>query len=346
LENWKIDGYDFLDIVDEGMVVFVYRAYQLSLKRYVTIQTLSPVYRDDRECRQGIEKAADIISKLEHPNIVPIIDFGNHNGIPYIVMQWMSGGFLRDYLLHKDYMKEQLPPIKIAGIVRQIGNALEYLHSQDQVHGDPSTSTSTIVVDARGNAYIADFIKSGFDETSPSGLLGMSAYVSPERWYGKQTTPFTDQYALGSIAYEIVTGRTPFHAKHPHELRDKHIYEPVPSPQKFRPNLSGKVASVLSRALAKKPSDRYPTIMTFVREFENAIMDTPAHLFISYSREDTDYVQIFKGDLKNNGFQVWMDANIEQGARCFNEINGAIQGCAAMLVIMTPASEASECVQK
>jgi serine/threonine protein kinase len=207
LENWKIDGYEFLDILDEGMVVFVYRAYQVNLKRHVAIQTLSPVYRDDPECRQGIEKAADIISKLEHPNIVPIIDFGNHNGIPYIVMQWMSGGFLRDYLLHKDYMKEQLPPIKIAGIVRQIGNALEYLHSQDQVHGDPSTNT--IVVDARGNAYIADFIKSGFDETSPSGLLGISAYVSPERWYGKQTTPFTDQYALGIIAYEMVTGRTP-----------------------------------------------------------------------------------------------------------------------------------------
>jgi serine/threonine protein kinase len=199
-----------------------------------------------------------------------------------------------------------------------------------------------IVVDARGDAYIADFIKTGFDETSPSGLLGMPAYVSPVIWHGRQATPFTDQYALGIIAYEMVAGRTPFHAKYPHELRDKPLSEPVPSPQTFRPNLSGKVKTVLSRALAKDPSDRCPTIMTFAREFENASMDTPTHLFISYSRQDTDYVRILKGDLTNNLFQVWMDDNIEQGDQWFNEINGAIQDCAAMLVIMTSEAEAFE----
>jgi serine/threonine protein kinase len=112
------------------------------VERYVSIQTLSPAYRDNHECRQGIEKAADIISKFEHPNIVPIIDFGNHDGIPiycHAMDEWrLSQRLLAAQGLHKRTLSSD----KITDIVRQIGDALEYLYSQDQVHGDPSTNST------------------------------------------------------------------------------------------------------------------------------------------------------------------------------------------------------------
>jgi serine/threonine protein kinase len=347
MENWKIDGYEFQDLIHRGSVVFIYRAYQYSLKRHVAIHTLNPLQRNDPENHNSIQKAADIIAKLEHPNIFPVIDFGYcHNDVPYIVTQWMSGGFLRDYLLEKDRNKEKLSPQWIAGIVMQIDNALDYLHSQDQVHGDPSPAS--IVLDAWGKAYLSDFIKRAFDETTEKGMLGLPHYAAPELWLGsKKTSSFTDQYALGIISHQMVTGKTPFaDATSFGDLMQMHISRPVPSPQNFRSNLPETVATVLTKALSRDPYKRYPTIMTFAREFEKAILNTPTHSFISYSRNDMKYAQRLKEDLSNNGFQVWIDDDqIEHGDMWFNEII-SIQGCASMVVIMTPEAEASECVGK
>ncbi|CAB9506498.1 MAP/microtubule affinity-regulating kinase 3 [Seminavis robusta] len=349
LENWDIKGFQFRELIHEGTFIYIYRAFQHSLSRYVAVYTLSPSTRHDRDCQRAIERAAEIQSKYEHPNIVPVVDCGHHQGVPYIVTQWMSGGLLRDYLWQKQQGgQEHLSPQEMAGIIKQIASALHQLHVQGEIQGDPCTSN--IAMDRWGNAYISDFMKRAFDETYPTGngqLHGMPSYMAPERWRHRPSNALTDQYALGVIAYEVVTGRTPFEdAQSSEELRNLHFSRPIPSPQLFRSTLSDSVSAVLEKALAKNPTQRYSTTLSFALAFENAIMDTPTEIFISYSRKDSSYKNKLKADLVANGFQVWTDEQIAHGEQWFNEINEAIRHCAAVIVLMTTSAELSEWVQK
>jgi serine/threonine protein kinase len=167
--------------------------------------------------------------------------------------------------------------------------------------------------------------------------------MAPERWLERPVTPMSDQYALGAIAYHMLTGQHLFPTQSIGELAQHHMQM---LPPRLPAELPAAINDVLHRALAKQPEDRYPTSMDFAREFEKAVQNTPKHLFISYSRRDKDYAQQLTDHMASNGFEVWIDSQIDYGDAWFDEIEQAIKTCAAFLLVMTPESQNSEWVKK
>jgi serine/threonine protein kinase len=340
LIGMTLGQYEIREFEKNNGIIKTYRAYQPRLERFVTLQTLDEEFLNNPFFRKGFARGAAMIASFEHPNIVPVIDFGEGHGIPYIVIRAMQGGLLRDRLLTGVLAFQEA-----AGVVRQIGSALEYVHSRDKVHGDPSTLN--IGFDHSGSAYLVDFIYIGTITEGPySGLIGSKRYMSPERWRGKSPTPASDQYALGAIAYHLLTGHAPFEAQELMDYMDKHLDETVSPPQIYRTEIPMAVNEVFLRSMAKTPDERYPTILDFARAFEKALNTVQQHVFISYSRRDTVYAHQLREHLQNNNFNVWIDDAIEHGDQWFLQIHEAIKTCAAFLVVMTEDAENSEWVHK
>jgi serine/threonine protein kinase len=337
-------------------IVVTYKAYQPSLKRHVAVQILNPELKrlqfstragrrwgdstqildlELERFQKAFLRGAETIASLEHPNILPVYECGIEGNLAYIVTRFMASGTLLDLIEQRP-----LSPSEAAAIIRQIGNALDYVHSRGMVHGDPSTTN--IIFDPWGSAYIANFIMAGL-LSDAEGISGTPAYMAPERWLELPVTPMSDQYALGAITYHMLTGQNLFPTENMGNLLQQHMNA---SPPRLSPDFPVAINDVLYRALAKLPDDRYPTVMDFAREFEKAIQAVPQHLFISYSRRDKDYAAQLSEHLGGNGFHVWIDSQIEYGDAWFNEIDEAIKSCAAFLLLMSPESYRSEWVQK
>lgn len=337
--------YEIRELLDDSGLTLKFRAYQPSLKRLVTLQTLSTdmLKRESIHLRKGMARGAEIMAALEHANIVPIIDYGEVQGRPYMVIRSMHGGSLRRRL-YKGPDAHWFPFNEAANAVRQIGSALDYVHAQGFVHGDPSARN--IEFDLSGNAYISEFLFIGMTEEASKVIRGSRRYIAPERWQQESPTPASDQYALAAVAYNMIAGQAPFGDDKREILRERHLNEMPPLPQTFRPEIPLGVNDVLLRGMAKNPNDRYPTVFDFAREFDKALNAAPSHVFISYSRRDSDYAKRLREHLTQSSFNVWIDDAIEHGDQWFNQIHEAIKTCAAFLVLMTPEAEASEWVQK
>lgn len=335
LSGVRIGQYEIREKVFDNTIIQTYRAFQGSLKRDVAIHTLSPDHQIEPIWREALVRGAELAASYEHPNIVPVLDYGVHEGLGYVVLRLMTGGTLLTRL--------QDGPLLIPetiSIIRQIASALDHVHSHGGCHGDPATVN--IIFDHSGNAYIADFYLMGFlTVTEQPFISGVRAFMAPERLRSHPPTPHTDQYALAGVAYNALTGSFPWQAS-------DYIREPsaLVNPRQHRPEIPTAVYDVFLRAFATDPAERFPTVMEFARQFEQALNRTPQHLFISYSRKDSAYAQRLKDHLRQNGLQVWIDDQIEHGDQWFNQINDAIKTCAAFLVIMSPDAEGSEWVQK
>lgn len=323
-------------IAAEADMIATYKGYQPALKRHVAVQVLNPAFNE--KFGQGFLRAAEIIAELEHTNIVPIHDYAVQGQFAYIVTRLLEGGSLRQRV-----EAGPLPMAEVAAIVRQIGGALDYVHSRGMAHGDPSIAN--IAFDRWGSAYIADFHVAGFQEQVGSEMVATLTYTAPEKWNDPRPTPATDQYALGCIAYHMLTGHAPFQ-----NVLVEMIFNPAyngpPPPQTHRPEIPQAVNAVFQRVLAKDPTTRFTTVMDFARAFEEALRPAPQHVFISYSRRDKDYARRLADDLAGSSFKVWIDDQIDYGDAWFREIDKAINGCAAFVVIMTPDAYESEWVQK
>lgn len=340
-----IGQYELRERAVNGTIIAIYKAYQPKLKRMVAVQTLQPqLLKTNPEYLLALRRGAELIASFEHPNILPILDYVEQDNVPYIIVRLLNGSSLR-YRLRKQGALSIQNSLRV---VQQIGNALEYVHSRGELHGDPATGN--IIFDDWGSAYLSDFIIAGFMREAEDGrVYGTLEYMSPERIddeSGAGITPASDQYALAAIAYEMLTGKTVFKADLPGTLARMHLFEMPLPPQTHNPDIPLAVNEVLLRGLAKEPEDRYPTVMDFAREFEKALNTAPQHLFISYSRRDKAFALALREHLSNNGFTLWIDDAIEHGDHWFNEIHQAIKTCAAFLVIMTPEAEQSEWVQK
>ena len=327
--------YEIQDFLDDNGIIQSYKAYQTNLKRSVAVHVLNPEQRGDSNWRKALVTGAEIAARYAHPNITPVIDSATHENVDYVVVRLMEGGTLL-----RRMEKGPLTIPEAVSIIKQIGAALDYVHSRGSCHGDPASVN--IIFDAVGNAFVADFYLMGFLQSTTMELnVGVPAFMAPERLYMRPPSDRTDQYALAGVGYNMLTGHFPWKL-----APQARFTETMTLPQTYRPKLPAAVSDVLRRAMAIEPADRYPTIMDFARQFEVALQATPKHVFISYSHKDTDYAQKIKNYLHQNAVQVWIDEQIEQGDKWFNKINEAIESCAAFLVIMSPDAEQSEWTQK
>ncbi|MEO8609702.1 MAG: TIR domain-containing protein [Chloroflexota bacterium] len=338
LEGTNLGQYEIRELLRVGSLTETYTATQSSLGRTVMVKVLMEQYQAEAYHRDAFTRGSRIHAELEHPHIAPIYDYGVQDERGFAVFRLMRSDVLFDQL-----QTGTIPLPTAATAIRQIASALEYLHNADKTHGDPSISN--IVFDDDGNAYIANFHMAGYQQSE--GFSGTPSFTAPEKWQSNRATPASDQYALGCIAFYLITGQLPFSgAKSFADHRRAHRMDTPPSPQHYIAQIPVAVNDVFARVLSKQPQDRYPTIVDFAREFEKAVLDTPKHLFISYSRRDIEYACQLSEHLGRNSFEVWIDSEIEYGDAWFDEIEKAIKSCAAFLLVMTPESQNSEWVKK
>jgi serine/threonine-protein kinase len=203
----KIGRYEIKNELGRGGMATVYHAHDPHFKRDVALKVLPREFLHDPTFRARFEREAQTIAQLEHPAIVPVYDFGEETGQPYIVMRYMSGGSLADRL-----RRESLATSEAARIVTRLAPALDEAHSQGIVHRD--LKPANILFDQRGDPYISDFGIAKLSQDSAtftgSAIVGTPAYMSPEQARGeKDLDGRSDIYALGVILFEMLTGKRP-----------------------------------------------------------------------------------------------------------------------------------------
>lgn len=275
LTNETLGQYHLRELLGIGGMGAVYRAYQTNLKREVAIKVLPTTLALQPGYVERFNREAETAAALEHPHIVPIYDYGTQRGTSYIVMRLFTGGTLAQRLAQRAGERNPLPSLgEISSLLNQLASALDYAHSMNVIHRD--IKTSNVMFDNQGSAYLMDFGIARLMEATSSltgtGLaMGTPSYMSPEQWRGDNLTAAADQYELGVLIYALVSGRLPFEAGTPYALMNKHINEQPTPLQSFRADVPEAVTTVLNRAMAKDPHQRFPTVTAFAKAFSSAI---------------------------------------------------------------------------
>jgi Tol biopolymer transport system component/predicted Ser/Thr protein kinase len=257
-----LGAYRIQSELGRGGMAVVYKAYQPALERYVAIKVLPQELTFDDEFVQRFLREARAAAKLNHPGIVTIHDVGQADGTYFIVMEYVEGPSLTDLLRRQG----ALPPQRVVQIVSQVASALDYAHRHGFVHRD--VKPSNILLDSEGRAKLTDFgiVKAaeGTRLTQTGTLLGTPEYMSPEQAIGESTGPATDIYSLAVVAYELLSGRTPFRGETMAVLH-AHAYE--------RPDLNTlprSLRSVVGKPLSKTPRQRHESAGAFAEALHRA----------------------------------------------------------------------------
>lgn len=262
-------SYELKDVLGRGGMASVYLGYQASIDRSVAVKVLPGEFLHDPNFSQRFTNEAKLLAKLNHPAILPIYDYGNANGMPYIVMPLMSGGTLADRLRKEG----ALPLSEIVRVITPIAQALEYASQQGILHRD--VKPNNILFDAHNNPFLADFgiAKAMEAQTNltGTGIIGTPDYMSPEQARGETLDHRSDLYSLAVVAYHALTGQLLFSATTPMGLIFKHVSEMPRAPRELRSDLPEEVNVVLLKALAKYSSERYATTTEFARALAEAV---------------------------------------------------------------------------
>ncbi|MEA1977543.1 MAG: protein kinase [Chloroflexota bacterium] len=268
----NVGPYRIIEQLGQGGMATVFKAYHAALDRYVAIKVLHPAFKEEPNFLSRFQREARVVARLEHPNIVPIYDFAEHKGQPYLVMKFIEGPTLKAYMNEKPLTKEEA-----VKIVDAVGGALAYAHKQDVLHRD--VKPSNVLLSSDGSIYLADFglarmAQAGASTLSKDVMLGTPQYISPEQGQGVSgLDQRTDIYSFGVLLYEMVVGRVPFNADTPFAIIHDHIYTPLPLPSKVNPNVPEVVEKVLLKSLVKDRKDRFETVEQQVIAFRTAVLD-------------------------------------------------------------------------
>ena len=272
----KIGRYEIRAELGRGGMATVYYAHDPRFKRDVAVKVLPREFLHDPTFRARFDREAQTIASLEHPAIVPVYDFGEEAGQPYLVMRFMPGGSLDGRL-----DRGPLSLAEAAGLMSRLALALDEAHAHGIIHRD--LKPGNILFDQRGDPHISDFGLAKLSEVGAtftgSYLVGTPAYMSPEQARGQPDLDGrSDIYALGVILFEVLTGQHPYHAATPMGLAVKHITEPVPSILKTKPDLPPACETVIARAMAKQPEARFATARQLAAALEQVANGTLAAL--------------------------------------------------------------------
>jgi len=275
--------YRIIGPLGAGGMAAVYRAWHPGLEADVAIKVINPSLAPDPEFQARFRREAAVLHRLNHPNLLRLMDIDEIDGQLFIVYPYVAGGTLAD-LLRPDPNKEgariPLPPRQVVQLLRPVAAALDYAHEQGVLHRDIKPANVLLTPpDEHGERtpIVADFgvarLLENTQVTSTQLTLGTAAYMAPEQWRSQPLTAQTDEYALAVTAYQMLTGTLPFSGG-VDTLGYQHVHEPVPPPTARNPKLNAAVGAVLARAMAKLPGDRYPTCSEFVAGLAEAV-DAP-----------------------------------------------------------------------
>lgn len=257
----------------------VYLAHDPHFNRDVAIKVLPPQFMHDPMFLTRFKREAQTIAALEHEAIVPVYDFGEADGQPYLVMRHMSGGSLVERIA-----QGALPLAEAAVIVQRIGSALDEAHSKGIVHRD--LKPGNILFDHHENAFLSDFgiVKLAESTTTFTGsnIIGTPAYMSPEQARGDaHLDGRSDVYALGAILFEMLSGQQPYQADTPMGMAVKHITEPVPRITSVKQDIPIAFEAIIIQAMDKNPDKRFATAGEFASEVKGGLGQNQAANYLA-----------------------------------------------------------------
>ncbi len=273
----QVGSYKITEKLGHGGMATVYKAYHARLDRHVAIKVLHPVYKDDHTFLKRFTREAQVVARLEHGNIVPVYDFAEHDGHPYLVMRYVEGETLKERL-NQGMLSRQ----EIIRVAQGIADGLDYAHAKGVLHRD--IKPSNILLTKGGGVYIADFglarmTQAGESTMSQDMIMGTPQYISPEQAKGVQELDGrTDVYSFGVIVYEMVTGRVPFQSDTSYSIIHSQIFDPPPPPTTLNAAISPQMEAVLLRVLSKEPDARYKTAGAFVTACKQAAAELPTNI--------------------------------------------------------------------
>ncbi len=289
LAGQTLGQYELRELLGEGGMGAVYRAFQRTLEREVAIKILPASLAAQSGYIERFTREARTAAALEHQNIVAVYDYGTQGSISYVVMRLLTGGTLADRLSHSVEENRPLPSLQeISDITRQLASALDYAHSQGVIHRD--IKANNIMFDRQGTPFVVDFgiaklLNATSALTGTGVAMGTPSYMAPEQWQGKDIGPAADQYALAVLVYAMLTGKMPFEADSPYQLMHKHMFD-VPTPiHNYRADLPEALQKIFSRAFEKEPKNRFGSTSEFAKAIDEAVrvspMQEPSGFFVT-----------------------------------------------------------------
>ena len=285
LEGQQVGHYRLLSLLGSGGMGAVYLAEDLSVRRQVAIKVirtesaLNPEDDADKEAAHLFKREANAVAMLDHPNILPLFDYGEETlqgeKLTYMVMPFRQEGSLADWLRKTDG-SQWLTTQNVAFLIHQAASALQYAHDHHIIHRDVKPSNFLIrgrpENPAQPDLLLADFGIAKFStavSSTETMTRGTPIYMPPEQWQD-HPVPATDQYALAVMTYELLTGRLPFQGNHGQLMYQHFHVQPNPL-SSINSRISSDIDSIVQRALAKQPKDRFPSIASFDQAFQQAV---------------------------------------------------------------------------
>src|SRR5947208_12480019 len=268
----RLGQYEVQDFIGQGAMGLVYRAYHAQLERTGAVKVMQAM-TPDPDTVARFRHEAQAIAKLRHPNIVDVYDFGEFQGTPYMIVEYIPGGSLAAKMNHG--RPDQHSALRY---LRGIAAGLDYAHGHGVVHRD--VKPANVLLTADDTPVLADFglakLLQGSSLKSMTGVTtGTPAYMAPEQVTGSQVGPAADRYSLATIAYEMLTGVIPFDGEALMELLYAQVHRYPRAPSSRNSVLGPQVDAVIARGLAKDPAARWESATAFVEALAGALASEP-----------------------------------------------------------------------
>jgi serine/threonine protein kinase len=263
----RIGDYELIEKINKGGMAEIYKARHISDGKIFALRVMLPaIGKTSRNIKQFI-RGAVIARRLDHPNIVKVLDMGLDRDMPYVVMEYIEGNNLKHCLIHRERFCTEEP----VNILMQVARGLQYLHRNRIIHCD--IKPENILVSNKEEVKIADFslaARKDKDRLVSRAISGSRSYIAPERVLLGSYDERADIYSMGIMAYELLTGRVPYSGRSDQEVLSQHVDYRV-RPQAIRrlnPSVPRALEKIVMTCIQKDPGRRYPDVSLFIRDLE------------------------------------------------------------------------------